>query len=231
MPAPLLAPVALAIAREFLPGLASRLSGPRREAVAREIVAVTAQMLARPAADLRPAEAVAELADDPARADALRLELAAIDQREDELWLRDRMDARARFAAMAERDRGRAPWLVAGVFGLLILAIFALVGLEAGGFEAPQGVALLVAIATGAATKLWSVFDFVFGSSEGSKIKDAAIAERLQERPVEPLPAPPAPTPAPQVASPAPTSPAQAAEAVPARPARDLVGEIMEMAA
>jgi hypothetical protein len=229
--APILLSIALALARRFGPEMLSgRLAGPRRKQIAKVVLDTAEQMLGRRAKSDEPEAVVQAIEADPAKAAVMRLELGAVERAEWELELRDRMHARETWVALPQGERRRAPMLLmVALFVLLVLSLVLLVVIETGKYDAPQTIVLLVALATACGTKLGSVVDFFFGSSAGSKEKDAALARRLEEemarrrakRPVEPQP--------PVVAPTTPAEPDLPPGAPPGRPprSRHFVGEIL----
>lgn len=219
---------AAALAREFAPGLIARLTSDRGGEVARQIVE-TATRAAEVKRGASAEETVQAIKADPDRVAAAQVELQALERREYELEVADRISAREYRASLTPQERTRGMWMVAAAFVLLVAAIGAVVMIELREVDAPQGLALLLTVASLAVAMLKDAFGFEFGSSRGSKDKDAE--RRAQERRQEPRLPQPAPTPpetpSPPVAEPE-TRPVERIEPEPPR-SRDFVGEIMAM--
>ena len=177
---PFLIPVAATIAAEVLPSLVSKIGGARAGEVAEEVVDIAATVAGIPQSR-DPAEILERLRLD-ARAQAeLRMRLAEIENREEERILEDRLSARhmALDRLKVTGGSGRANLMLGLAFVGLLGCMGAVVmpGRELGTSEVG-----LVTTVAGVLLKMVSdAFAFEFGSSQGSKAKDAQIA-RFQEQ-------------------------------------------------
>jgi len=183
---PFLVPVAVQIAAEFLPSLVGRLGGDRAEEVADTVVQVAATAAGVPHSR-DPREILERLRLDAEAQAELRLRLAEIENREDERVLEDRLSARERSRELERggRRNRRADVMLMLSFGGLIGCVAAAV------WPYPETRALgtaeigLLTTVAGVLLKMLSdAFAFEFGSSQGSKAKDALIArfqDQLQE--------------------------------------------------
>lgn len=170
MAVPFLVPAAIAIASEFFPVLATKLGGKRGREVAEHIIQLAATVAGTPK-DAEPREIIAALKEDEAKAAELRLRLEELDQEEHQRIVDDRMDARRYQASIGARARLRGTMMLLGVVAGLIAIIVAVVQ----GTGDPTSVALLTTIAGALLKMLSDAFAFEFGSSSGSKEKDATI--------------------------------------------------------
>lgn len=163
-------PAAVAVASEFFPILATKLGGARGEAVAEHVIDVAATIAGLPRdADAR--DIIAALRQDESKAAELRFRLAELDQEEHQRIVDDRMDARKYQAAIGPRARLRGTLMLLGVVVGLVACIAAV-------FQSatdPATLALLTTIAGALLKMLSDAFAFEFGSSVGSKDKDAQI--------------------------------------------------------
>jgi hypothetical protein len=169
-----LVPSAIAITAEFFPVLATKLGGPRGKKVAEHIVDAAARIAGLPR-DADPREIIAALGEDGAKADELRLRLEELDQQEHQRIVEDRADARRYQASIGARARMRGTFMLLGVVAGLIACIAAVLT----GTTDPAPLALVTTISGALLKMLSDAFAFEFGSSAGSKEKDAHI-ENIQ---------------------------------------------------
>jgi hypothetical protein len=169
MVAPFMVPAAIAIASEFFPVLATKLGGKRGREVAESVIQVAATVAGTPR-DADPRDIIAALKKDEAKAAEVRLRLEELDQEEHERIVEDRMDARRYQASIGPRARLRGTVMLLGVVAGLVAIIIAV-------FHSadPGALALLTTIAGALLKMLSDAFAFEFGSSLGSKDKDATI--------------------------------------------------------
>lgn len=173
--APLLVPGAVAIAAEFLPVLATKLGGERGRVIAGKVVETAARIAGTPKdADIR--EIIAALNTDEGKATELRLRLEELDQEEHQRIIDDRVDARAYQLAAGSGGRLRGTMMLLGVVAGLVSCIVAVFRSTTD----PAALALLTTIAGALLKMLSDAFAFEFGSSAGSKEKDAQI-EKFQK--------------------------------------------------
>jgi len=211
--AALLAPAILSalapIVAEAAPKLLGAITGSERvETTTRAVVGAIGAGAGFPIRSLEDADrAVALYRAEPARFEAVASELRQLE----DAYLRDMQDARRRdleIRRMSGGENRRADYLLAGVFGMLVLCLGGSVALavwvEA---ETPllQAATGLLGTAVGFLLRgVSSALDFEFGSSRGSKDKGEQIAAalpaiaaadfRLAPTPIAgPLPAPAAP--------------------------------------
>lgn len=174
MAVPFLVPAAIAIASEFFPVLATKLGGARGRQVAEQVIQVAATVAGTPR-DADPRDIIAALREDESKGAEIRLRFEELDQAEHQRIVDDRMDARRYQASIGERARMRGTLMLLGVvIGLVgcIVAVF---------HSADAGALALLTTIAGALLKMLSdAFAFEFGSSMGSKEKDAQI-ESIQK--------------------------------------------------
>ncbi len=170
-----LVPSAIAIASEFFPVLATKLGGARGRAVAEHVIKVAATVAGTPK-DADPREIIAALKDDQAKADEVRLRLEELDQAEHQRIVDDRADARRYQATVGPRARLRGTLMLLGVVAGLVACILAVFRSTTD----PAALALVTTIAGALLKMLSDAFAFEFGSSSGSKEKDAQI-ENIQK--------------------------------------------------
>lgn len=175
MAVPFLVPAAIAIASEFFPVLATKLGGKRGREVAEHVIQVAATVAGTPK-DADPREIIAALKEDGAKAAEVRLRLEELDQEEHQRIVDDRMDARRYQASIGARARLRGTLMLLGVVAGLVAIIVAVFQATAD----PASLALLTTIAGALLKMLSDAFAFEFGSSSGSKEKDAHI-ENIQK--------------------------------------------------
>lgn len=176
MVASFLVPAAVTLASEFFPMLATKLAGKHGEDVARKAIDIAAKVANMP--DTRdPRTLIAALHKDPAAAEQVRYEFEKLNQAEHERILQDRSDARRYQIDIGPQGRKRGNIMLLVAAGGLALCILAVL------FPADDASGAKLALVTtiaGALLKMLSdAFAFEFGSSRGSKEKDAHI-EQLQ---------------------------------------------------
>lgn len=172
---PLLIPGAVAIAAQFLPVLATKLGGERGRVIASKVIETAATIAGTPkGADVR--EIIAALQTDEGKATELRLRLEELDQEEHQRIVDDRANARAYQAAVGSGARFRGTMMLLGVVAGLVACIVAVFRSTTD----PAALALLTTIAGALLKMLSDAFAFEFGSSAGSKEKDAQI-EKFQK--------------------------------------------------
>lgn len=174
MAVPYLVPTAIAIASEFFPVLATKLGGQRGRQVAEHVINVAATVAGTPKdADAR--QIIAALKEDAGKAAEVRLRLEELDQEEHQRIVEDRADARRYQASIGARARLRGTLMLLGVVAGLVACIVAVFN------SADAGALALLTTIAGALLKMLSdAFAFEFGSSAGSKEKDATI-ESIQK--------------------------------------------------
>lgn len=162
--------MAFNIARRFAPGLVRKIAGDKAGNVAQRIMDIGAEITG--ASD--PEEIQRRLEQDAAKQAEFQMQAAQFEHDLDMAFLADRSDARSRDVSMtrAGKDNIRADVLAYGVMigwlTLLALVVFFTPaddwakGVLAGGFGALS-------------MRLADVFQFEFGSSRGSKEKEALL--------------------------------------------------------
>lgn len=162
--------VALRIASQFAPGLVRRLAGDRAGDVAESILSLGGLVTG----ETDPEAIAARLEADANAAHEFRMQAAQIDLELARMDHANTADARARDTAMIEagRNNTRADVLayasLAGLFALIVLVVW----------SQPQDpwVQGMVGAVVGFLTKAaLDVFNFEFGSSRGSKAKEATL--------------------------------------------------------
>lgn len=162
--------VALRIASQFAPGLVRRLAGDKAGDVAESILSIGGLVTG----EQDPEAIAAALEADAAKAHEFRMQAAQIDLELAHMDHRNTADARARDVAMIEagRNNTRADVLaygaLAGVMALILVVIFVK--------PADAWVQGMVGTIVGFLTKAaLDVYNFEFGSSRGSKNKEAQL--------------------------------------------------------
>ena len=166
---------ATSLAAEFLPGLVGKLTGKQGERIARAVVDSASEAAGIDAAE-KPEQAAARLRRDPALLVQFKARVLEHDETMTALANEDRADARARDAQVRERGRWgnlRADVLALAVVLLLWRIIEALLGGEVPLDGAGRDAVFLLFGAVIALVK--DVYQFEFGSSRGSKDKDAQL--------------------------------------------------------
>jgi hypothetical protein len=238
-----LVPSAIAIAAEFFPVLATKLGGARGRKLAGHVVDTAARIAGLPR-DADPREIIAALGEDGAKADELRLRLEELDQGEHQRIVEDRADARRYQASIGPRSRLRGTFMLLGV----VLGLIACITAVLAGTNDPGPLALITTISGALLKMLSDAFAFEFGSSAGSKEKDAHI-ESIQNALVEtararserdeasiaaltPRHAPPSSAPSPDAEKPGEVPGEQAERVVEVKIAqRDFVAELVQLSA
>jgi hypothetical protein len=171
---PLLIPVAIKLAAEFLPTLAAKIAGDRAGDLAETVVA-TATAAAGLPRDARPEQIIATLRGNAAALEEVRYKFELLNQQEHQRILEDRQSARAYQAQLGESGRRRGDFMLVGVSLGLLACIVAVVwpGVQIEDAE----LALLSAVAGALLKMLSDAFAFEFGSSRGSKEKDDQLRE------------------------------------------------------
>lgn len=167
MPLPLLG-AGLALATEFAPSLIRMFAGDKAGAVADQVVGAAKQITGRD----DPDEAAAALRADPEMALAFKRHMADIEVRLEEAYLADRQNARARDIELrkAGERNWRADVMILAAAGALVFVVWQV---NTGASE-KSAVLAIYNMAIGALLKmLGDAFHFEFGSSRGSKEKDA----------------------------------------------------------
>jgi hypothetical protein len=168
MVAPILVPVAIRLASQFFPMLATKIAGPRAESIAREVVDAAANAAGLPGSTDVTAIS-ASLNGNPMAREELQYRFEELNLK----YVADMQDARR---SQEQRGGERATWMLIGVAGGLIAVIF-LVAMT------PLTEVQLAFVTTvgGALLKMFSdAFAFEYGSSRGSKEKDAQVTEFKQ---------------------------------------------------
>lgn len=171
MPAPAIM-AAIGLAAEFAPGLVRWLGGDKAGDVADDIAGIAESVTGT--GDLDAAREL--MRANPELAMQFREAAAKREVELERMYLADRADARARDVALAQVGRlnARADIMVALAFAaVVIIAVLLAMGqvdasTAAGGF--------LIAVGGMFARNIGTAFDFEFGSSRGSKNKDAELA-------------------------------------------------------
>lgn len=163
--------VAMGLA-QFAPQIVRWLSGSDKAGdVAQDMVAIAAQVTGRNGAD-----AVAAMSADPALALQFRQAVMQHEATMDQLYLADRQSARARDVSLAQAGHvnQRANFMVAGAVVGLLSCLAVLVFLKGTLPGEVVGIVSTVAGLFGACLR--DAFQFEFGSSRSSSVKDATIS-------------------------------------------------------
>jgi uncharacterized membrane protein YgcG len=148
--------------------------GDKPVAVAEQVVKIAQTVTGKGT----PEEATAAMRADPALAQQFNQAVLAADTKLEELYLADKANARARDIEVRKLDGGknhRADIMLVAAF-VAVIAIAALLALgKVDGATAVGG--FLLTIGGMFARNIGTAFDFEFGSSRGSRDKDAAIAQ------------------------------------------------------
>jgi len=127
--------------------------------------------------------AIRALKEDPAAFERVAAEIRAVEAQELEALLLDRQDARARDLEIRRMNGGanrEATLLMVAIFALMVGAYAAMI--FAPGLSAPAEAALS-ALANGLLPIIAAIAAFYWGSSRGSKAKDAELAGIASGRP------------------------------------------------
>lgn len=170
--APLIA-AGVALAAEFVPSLIRHFAGDKAGEVAEKVVGA-AQALTGAGT---PDAAAEVLRTKPELALAFRKDMAELELETERAYLADRQNARNRDIELAKVGKlnWRADAMVVVAFAAVcvIAALLALGGIDgntaAGGF--------LISVGGMFARNIGTAFDFEFGSSRGSKIKDETLSK------------------------------------------------------
>jgi hypothetical protein len=179
MALPLLIPVAIRLAAEFLPTLAAKIAGENAEKVARAVVETATGVAGLPE-NAKPAEIIEAIRGNPQAMEEIRYRFEQLNQQEHERILDDRQKAREHQERMGESGRRRGDIMLIGVsIGLAVcVAVVLAPGLIKEGAKLDTGELALVTTIAGALLKMMSdAFAFEFGSSSGSKEKDRLIGD------------------------------------------------------
>jgi len=170
-------PFLLPLLTEFGPGLIRTIAGDKAGSVADSVVDAVEVVTGKRVTNKAEAEeAVAMIKADPALAAKLRMDLDEIELRTEQAYLDDRQDARDRDVKMrrAGYSNSRADLMVAGAGVVLVSCLACLVLLKS---DLPgEAVGIISTVAGIAGACLKDAFQFEFGSSRGSKEKDALMA-------------------------------------------------------
>jgi len=177
MPLPFaLIPAAVSLAAEFFPDLVTKIGGRHASDVARRVVQTAARV-----ASLPPDASVEQIAerirtDDVVRGQ-LEIEFARLDQEEYRQEIEERASARVYQVKIGAEGRKRGNIMLIGVSAALTSCVLVVIW-PWRTTPIGQGELALVTTIAGALLKMFSdAFAFEFGSSRGSKEKDAQIAE------------------------------------------------------
>ena len=167
--------LALSLAAQFAPSLLRYFgAGEKPTAIAAKVIDIARSVTGAPDADA----AIAALQADPARAQEFRLAVLRADGDLEALYLADRKDARARDVALAQAGyhNRRGDWMVALDAIGLIACLVAIVGFR--GALSGEAVTLITTLASYFGLGLRDAHQFEFGSSRGSRDKDALIGAK-----------------------------------------------------
>lgn len=168
-----LIPVAVALAAELVPGLVKWIAGDKAGRVAGQVLDVARAVTGA----TEPDAVAAALAAKPELAVQLRLALAELELEQERAYLADRQDARARDVAI--RAAGQHNYRADVMLTLAFLGLLSIVwAIYLARLDMPGEVLAILNMAAGALLKMiGDAFQFEFGSSRGSKDKDAALGE------------------------------------------------------
>lgn len=129
-----------------------------------------------------PAEAVAAMGANAELAQQFNLAVLAADTKLEELYLSDKANARSRDIEVRKLDGGknyRADIMLAMAFIAVIVIAAFITWLSLNGLDTKAALAIgfLTTVGGMFARNIGTAFDFEFGSSRGSRDKDAAIAQ------------------------------------------------------
>jgi hypothetical protein len=166
--------IALSLA-QFAPSILRYFGvGDKPVAVAEKVVQIAQSVTGQPTSEA----AVEAMRKNAELAQQFNLAVLAADTKLEELYLADRRDARARDVEVRKLAGGknrRADIMLLAAFAAVI-AIAALLALgKVSGADAVGG--FLITVGGMFARNIGTAFDFEFGSSRGSRDKDAAIAQ------------------------------------------------------
>lgn len=194
---PLLIGAGVSLAAKFFPLLVGKIGGARAEEVATEVVTTAASVAGMPlpkASELKDPGKLNELVTtitatigkNELMREQLRFELEKLDAAEHERILQDRENARSYQIAVGSGGRIRGNIMLIGVSVGLVACIVTVVMptfVSSSGdvIRLTEGQLALITTVAGALLKMLSdAFAFEFGSSRGSKEKDAQITDFKQ---------------------------------------------------
>lgn len=169
--APALIAIALEIAKLAAPKIVGALAGDKAEAVAERVVDMAQEVTGTASPDL----ALAKLKADPNLVMQFNIRSQEIEADLDKAYLADRAGARVRDVELRKlgSENYRANWMIFGDVVGLLGCIAALTFFQ--DKMPPEVVGLLTTIATAFALCLRDAHQFEFGSSRGSREKDALL--------------------------------------------------------
>lgn len=177
---PLLIPAAVSIASQVFPLLVTKIAGDKAGEVAEKVVNTAAAVAGMPP-DTPPDEIIRRVQGDPEAMERLRYEFELLNQREHERILDDRQNAREYQIRVGAKGRTRGDWMLIGAgIGLLVCVMTIVIAQRVGDPLADGELALLTTVSGVLLKMISDAFAFEFGSSRGSREKDATITEFKQ---------------------------------------------------
>ena len=165
-----LIPIAIRLASEYLPTLVTKIAGPKAANIAQEVVSTAAAIAGVPSST-KLEEIMSGLESNPMARDELRLQFEQLDLK----YLEDMQDARR---SQEVRGGQRGNYMLIGVTVGLVTCIATGLIISIKDKPIDPGVLALITTVAGALLKMFSdAFAFEFGSSRGSKEKDAQVTE------------------------------------------------------
>jgi hypothetical protein len=169
--------IAISLAQQFLPSLVSKVAGDKSGKVAQQVVDVAADLTGMPIHSATDAEAAAAaMRKNPELAVQFQTRMAELELETTRAYLADRQDARSRDIALRESgdDNRRANWMIVGdVIGLVACLVMLYLIKDLNGAGEIRGIISTIAGFFGLGLR--DAHQFEFGSSRGSKQKDALI--------------------------------------------------------
>lgn len=176
-----LIPIAISLAKEFLPSLVGKIAGDKSGGVAQKVLDGAGELVGVQVDGVTTADMVSKaIRQNPELAMQFQQRMAEIDAAELEAYLADRQSARARDVALANAGRMnvRADMMVIAAFvAVTVIAVF----LITSEMIAEGVLAFLTTIGGMLMKNISTAFDFEFGSSRSSKGKTEDTASFLRE--------------------------------------------------
>jgi hypothetical protein len=168
MVAPLLIAGAMALAKEFIPGLADHIFGDKVGKVAGQVIDAAEQITGTG----DPNDALTALKADPKLALEFKQNMASLQVDLDKAYLADRQNARDRDVKLKQAgyQNVRADFMLTGAFASFVAIVYFAWD---GRLDMPDQIFALLNMAAGMLLgMIKDAFQFEFGSSRGSKEKD-----------------------------------------------------------
>lgn len=177
--APLLITGAIELAKAFLPGMVGKIAGDKSGEVAGKVLEVAGQVVGVPVNQDNIGSVQAAFAKNPELAAQFQTHLADLDAELTKAFLQDVADARSRDVEMRKSGQQniRADAMVIAAFvAVVVISVFLIMASDVD----TEVLVFLTTIGGMLMKNISTAFDFEFGSSRGSKNKDADMGGLLK---------------------------------------------------